>query len=227
MDLKLSPGTITGVTFEYKYVTGYTGPVGANFTLEVAGTPVYTSPLLNKYSCKSCSNDHGNDAEYSPPVAVTANGLSIAVPSSGGGLVFKFHNVDRNIQLELPLQINITCAGPGSCFSSSPPSPPPPPAVAGVQLWSKPLGGGKTAALFINGGSVVYPSTTISLKELNITSGVEGVHFDAAAVMVTDVWTGKDAGAVTDGQWSTGPVPSLDSRFVVFDASAAVTSTAV
>lgn len=40
--------------------------------------------------------------------------------------------------------------------------------VAGVQIWAKPLGGGKTAALFINGGATEY-TASISLKELNIT----------------------------------------------------------
>ena len=34
---------------------------------------------------------------------------------------------------------------------------------------------------------------------------------------VTDVWSGLDAGAATGGVWSTGPVASLDSRFVVFE----------
>ena len=40
--------------------------------------------------------------------------------------------------------------------------------VAGVQIWAKPLGGGKTAALFINGGPTEY-TASIGLKELNIT----------------------------------------------------------
>jgi len=220
MDLKLLSGTITAVSFGYRYVTGYDmGTVGANFTLEVAGTPVYTSPLLKNYPCNPCANSHGNDSQYSPSVTAAANGLSIVVPSSGGDVVFKFHNIDRNLQIELPLQINITCAGQSPCFTSAPPSPP---AVAGVQLWSKPLGGGKVAALLINGGSLAYPSTNISLKDFNITSGIEGSRFDAAAVTVTDVWTGEDAGPVIDGQWLTGMVQPLDSRFVILDASAAV-----
>merc|ERR1740117_753239 len=99
----------------------------------------------------------------------------------------------------------MTCAGSSPCFANAPPSPPPAPPVAGVQIWAKPLGHGKTAALFINGGGITYPSSSISLKELNITSGIDAAHFDAAAVKVTDVWTGEDAGPVTGGQWSTGP----------------------
>jgi beta-galactosidase/beta-glucuronidase len=108
--LNLAPGTITGVSFEYKYVTGYHGTVGANFSLEVANTAAYSSPLLNKYP-------YGHGAPYSPPVGVAVNGLSIAVPASGGAVAFKFHNLDKNIQIELPLQIKFTCAGSKPCFT--------------------------------------------------------------------------------------------------------------
>ena len=63
-----------------------------------------------------------------------------------------------------------------------------------------------------------YPSTPITLKDLNVT----GLIADSTgAAKVTDVWTGEDAGAVVGGVWSTGPVGSLDSKFVVFDTSAA------
>ena len=86
---------------------------------------------------------------------------------------------------------------------------------------------GKVAALFINGGSVAYPATKVSLKELNIStpSVYSSGHGDAEAgstgVTVTDVWTGEDAGPVTAGEWSTGEVPPMDSKFVVFDAGSA------
>ena len=79
--------------------------------------------------------------------------------------------------------------------------------MAGVQVWAKPLGDGKTAALFINGGST-NTSTNITLAELNITS---------STATVTDVWTGEDRGPVVHGAWHTGLVPSLDSRFVIFE----------
>ena len=49
----------------------------------------------------------------------------------------------------------------------------------GVQVWAKPLGQGKTAALFINGGSAEY-TASLSLQELNITGA-------SAKVKVTDV----------------------------------------
>eukprot|EP00035_Acanthoeca_spectabilis_P012166 m.216645 g.216645 ORF g.216645 m.216645 type:complete len:159 (-) comp15548_c0_seq2:67-543(-) len=84
---------------------------------------------------------------------------------------------------------------------------PPAPGVAGVQLWAKPLSGNRVAALFINGGQIAFPGTTIPMAELNVTG---------TAVTVQDVWTGEDAGAVANGQWMTGEVPPLDSRFVVF-----------
>jgi hypothetical protein len=118
MYLTLAPGTITGVAFSYKYmyVTGYSGTVGANFTLGVAGTAVYRSPMLNKYP-------YSKPAVYSPPVNVASSELNIAVPPYNGNVTFEFHNLDRNMQLELPIQINITCTGTRPCLAV--PSPPP------------------------------------------------------------------------------------------------------
>ena len=46
---------------------------------------------------------------------------------------------------------------------------PPVSGVAGIQLWAKPLGKGRTAALFINGGGANYTGS-ITLKELNVSS---------------------------------------------------------
>ena len=82
--------------------------------------------------------------------------------------------------------------------------------MAGVQLWAKPIGRGKTAALFLNGGST-NTSTNVTLAELNISS---------STATVTDVWTGDDRGAVVDGVWHMGLVPALDSIFVIFDTKA-------
>lgn len=96
----------------------------------------------------------------------------------------------------------------GQCLAARGEFVPPAAGIAGVQIWAKPLGQGKTAALFINGGAVEY-TASLSLKELNITG---------ATAKVTDVWTGEDAGAVANGEWSTGAVPSMDSRFVVFSS---------
>jgi hypothetical protein len=97
---------------------------------------------------------------------------------------------------------------------------------AGVQFWAKPLGDGKTAVLFINGGHLPYPSASITLKELNIT-GTTVVVTDTgegegkgSGVTVTDVWTGEDAGPIVDGSWSTGEVGPLNSRFVLISTAA-------
>ena len=51
---------------------------------------------------------------------MAANGLAITVPSAGGAVAFKFHNIDRNMQIELPLQIKITCTGSKPCFGGPP-----------------------------------------------------------------------------------------------------------
>jgi hypothetical protein len=98
------------VSFAYQYETGYTGTVGANFTLELAGTQAYASPLLTGYPYEK------KGTKYSPPVSVNTQGLSIAIPSSGGAATFKFQNIDKNINLLLPLKISFTCAGSSACF---------------------------------------------------------------------------------------------------------------
>eukprot|EP01052_Picozoa_sp_SAG31_P026659 SAG31_NODE_2433_length_5706_cov_2.207776_4_plen_297_part_00 len=134
--------------------------------------------------------------------------------------------------------------GNNQCLAARGEYMPPAVGVAGVQIWAKPLGPGKAAALFINGGATPY-SASISLKELNITTPAvcfacclrphasfwlrlcvewclwqgspEGVH--PTAVSVTDVWGDGLSGQVIDGNWSTGEVPSLDSRFVVLSSA--------
>ena len=102
------------------------------------------------------------------------------------------------------------------CLAARKTAPPMPARVAGVQIWAKPLGKGKTAALFINGGRLSY-TASISLKELNVTATNAAM---AAAVKVTDVWSGEDAGPIVSGNWSTGLVAPLDSKFVIFETPA-------
>ena len=49
----LSPGvTVTAMSFEYSYSRGYAGPHCSNFSVRVAGTPVYSSPVLSDYPCE-------------------------------------------------------------------------------------------------------------------------------------------------------------------------------
>lgn len=83
---------------------------------------------------------------------------------------------------------------------------PTPAGVAGVQLWAKPLGAGRAAALLINGGGLPYEAS-LALSELNLTG----------RVAASDVWTADDAGPVVDGVFDFGSVPPLDSRFVIFE----------
>jgi hypothetical protein len=90
---------------------------------------------------------------------------------------------------------------------------PPTLSIAGVQLWAKPLPQNRAAALFINGGGTPYPSVSLSLDKLNVTIA-HGI-----SVRVTDVWTGEDAGPIEGGNWETGVVASLDSRFVIFSSA--------
>ena len=119
--LPLGAGTtVTHVSFDYRYEVGFGAPapgVGTNFTLVAAGTPVYASPQYDDYPY---SKSHPN---YSLPVEVSAT-TSINVPSSGplSRLEIKFDNNDRNIQLLLPLVVNISCTG-GPCAAPAPAPP--------------------------------------------------------------------------------------------------------
>ena len=122
--LPLSPGiTITHIAFEFQYTVGFglPGPavVGANFTVKAAGVPLFVSPHYDEFPY---SKSHPN---YSQPVLVSAPS-AIQVPSGGppSQLGFYFENNDRNIQLLLPLVVNISCTG-GPCAAPAPPSPPP------------------------------------------------------------------------------------------------------
>ena len=97
---------VTHVSFEYRYEVGYGAParaLGTNFSLVVANTPVYASPRYDDYPYNKA---HPN---YSLPVVVNVP-TSIKVPSSGPlpRLEIKMDNSDRNIQLLLPLVINIS-----------------------------------------------------------------------------------------------------------------------
>ena len=138
--LPLAPGVLlTQIDFDYSYTVGYGEPapgvVGTNFSLEAAGVFAYYSP---HYDDHPYSKSH---PDYSPPVHVRES-VSIPVPASANGasrLVLHFDNNDRNIQLLLPLVINVTCLH-GPCAAPPPPPPPPPPPL--YQVFT---GGEKTA----------------------------------------------------------------------------------
>ena len=119
----LSKGIVlTSLSFEYRYITGFgaagTGS-GSNFTIQAAGLDLYTSPHLTDYAYSD------NRSNYSKPVPVRAAGLSIKVPSTGDSrLEIRFDNNDRNVQLLLPIQVNVTCSG-GPCVFTPPCFTPP------------------------------------------------------------------------------------------------------
>ena len=140
--LVLAPGaTITALSLDYRYVSGY-GQDGAghgtNLSLLVSddvmrvgrGTVVYTSPHYTDHSYAH------NSSNYSAPIPVRASGLSIRASEKGSTrLQLAFWNNDRNLQLLVPLQVNVTCEGTEPCFVPAPtpaplsPLPPLPPAV--------------------------------------------------------------------------------------------------
>jgi hypothetical protein len=116
----LSPGVvIQQIAFEYSYTVGFGGAgtgEGSNFTVRAAGAKVFASPLYNDYPY---SGSHPN---YSKPVAIKVPTLSIKVPTGFQNIEFDFDNNDRNIQLLLPLTVNVTCTG-GPCNAPPTPSP--------------------------------------------------------------------------------------------------------
>ena len=112
LSVSLSAGvTLESVSFSYRYITGFGAAGqgnGSNFTVRAAGVPVYASPHYNDYSYSA------NRSNYSNPVSVEASSLAIKVSTEGQCIEIDFANNDRNIQLLLPLQIDVSCSG-GPC----------------------------------------------------------------------------------------------------------------
>ena len=122
-DIRDPSHAIAGAAFNYRYVSGY-GPdgahVGTNFSVLlvdvcVAGslTPpppeavraiIYQSPELTHYPFDVCNTCYSPlqkvDVTFPAPVAVT----------NLTAVVFVFHDNDRNIQLDLPMDVSITWA---------------------------------------------------------------------------------------------------------------------
>lgn len=125
--------TITEVSFSYRYITGY-GAAGSGHgsnlslsvsdeTLHVGGTVLYASPHYTDYSYSA------NQSNYSAPVNVHVSGLSIqASVNFQSRLQLGFWNNDRNLQILVPLVVNVTCAGADECFVPVPSPTTPPPA---------------------------------------------------------------------------------------------------
>jgi hypothetical protein len=99
--------TITSLAFSYQYLTGFgSSGKGSDFTVKIAGKAVYASGELSNYTYTA------NHSGYSPPVVIRLTNLMIAVPSGATSRIeINFNNNDRNVQLALPLQFNISCSG--------------------------------------------------------------------------------------------------------------------
>ena len=104
---RLQPGAIiTALSVAYRYNSGYSAPaVGTTLGISIVGKQIYTSPPLVGYRYDL------NRSNYSAPVHVDVTGLSIAVPSDTDARVaIEFRNNGRNVQLLLPMVINVSCA---------------------------------------------------------------------------------------------------------------------
>lgn len=116
--------SIAGLSFEYQYVSGY-GPagahVGANFTVDLVQVcdpgasnlppapatvlaTAYASPELTQYPFDVCNTC------YSPPVPVSVKFAAPVPVTSLTRIDFVFYDNDRNIQLNLPLNVTIIWA---------------------------------------------------------------------------------------------------------------------
>jgi|EP01046_Picozoa_sp_COSAG06_P041235 hypothetical protein len=133
----LAPGvTIDALGFSFSFEMGYgdgaSAACGAQLNVTVAGKTAYASPMLSGYPY-SRTKDPGL---YSPPVVVM-QGLAVQVTPSNQEVALVFHNLCRNVQLLLPININISCTG--SCLAPAPPPPappqpaPPPPRPTGMR----------------------------------------------------------------------------------------------
>lgn len=109
----LSGDVVKSFAFSYRYITGY-GPsgIGSNFTVLVAGKPVYVSPNLVNFSYDS------NRSGYSPPQKVIFKEEIILKENETNIIKILFTNNDRNIQLMLPMTFNLTCRSP-PCSSTN------------------------------------------------------------------------------------------------------------
>ena len=109
--VKLSAGAVvTSVSFQYRYTTGFgTTGTGSNFSVEVGGTAIYASPHLVDFPYSS------RRSNYSPAVLVTARNMRLQVAGASPRLSIVFDNNDRNVQLLLPLRVDLTCTGAVSC----------------------------------------------------------------------------------------------------------------
>jgi len=105
---------------DYQYISGYLPAhglgTGANLTIRVGNQAVYSSPHFKDYSYDK------NRSNYSKPVPVRSNGLTMKVAGEDA-IQFIFDNNDRDVLLQMPIRINLTCA-PGPCVQLTVPEGP-------------------------------------------------------------------------------------------------------
>ena len=172
----LTPGaTISRVSFQYRYNSGFseTGAnVGTNFTVRVAGQPVYASPHMRDY------NYDQNRSNYSQPVPVDAAAISIAVPPASSAaapsrIELDFDNNDRNVQLLLPMVVAVECSGSGAAGCVDYPLLPTfiadhmalQRAPERAQLWGHNAVAGETVSASLDGASAVAPAAATAVAD--------------------------------------------------------------
>ena len=185
--LPLNPGTtVHRVSLVYRYTVGYgagTAGVGANFSLSVGDTVVYASPAYNDFPY---SKSHPN---YSNPVPVDVS-VSVPIPLSGPSqrLVIRMDNNDRNLQLLLPLRINVSCSGRPCVHAPPPPAPRANPgAIVGTIVRGDSLRVFGRALAWVNAGAHMacvngsQVPTPMSQTILSIDTGSGRAEFSAAS----------------------------------------------
>jgi len=93
---------------------------------------------------------------------------------------------------------------PPSCIAAR--SINPPPQTGPYELWSKPLSGGRVAALLVNHG--LPANVSFALAELGLAQGAKAVR---------DVWKHADLGPIAAGGSFTAELPVHDAAFLVLD----------
>ena len=105
---------VAGFSLQYRYVSGY-GPagrhVGTNFSVVAAagcggqpGVTLYSSPELTEYPFDVCNTCYSPYVKVDMPIP---GGLNV---SEAVNLQFLFQDNDRNIQLDLPIDITVIWA---------------------------------------------------------------------------------------------------------------------
>ena len=93
---------------------------------------------------------------------------------------------------------------PPSCIAARSINPPAP--TGPYELWSKPLSGGKVAALLVNHG--LPANISFTLTALGLAKGANAVR---------DVWKHADLGPIVAGGSFTAELPVHDAAFIVID----------